>query len=52
MCVKRVIATPCWCSTYFGRVVLEVAIGELVTDFATEETKVVVHLMLVFSRWT
>jgi hypothetical protein len=32
----------------FGRVVLKLAFGDLVTTFATEEAKVVVHLMLVF----
>jgi hypothetical protein len=32
----------------FGRVVLEFAIRDLVTTFATEEAKVVVHLMLAF----
>jgi hypothetical protein len=32
----------------FGRVVLEFAIGDLVTTFATEEAKVVVHSMLAF----
>jgi hypothetical protein len=32
----------------FGRVVLETAIGDLVTTFATEEAKVIVYLTLVF----
>jgi hypothetical protein len=32
----------------FGRVVLEVAIRDLVTAFAAEEAKVVVHLTLAF----
>jgi hypothetical protein len=34
------------------KVVLEVAIRDLVPAFATEEAKVVVHPMLVFPRWT
>jgi hypothetical protein len=34
--------------TCFGRVVLETAFRDLVTTFATEEAKVVVHLILAF----
>jgi hypothetical protein len=32
----------------FGRVVLELAFGDFVTAFATEEAKVVVYLTLAF----
>jgi hypothetical protein len=36
------------CGAGFGRVVLEFSIRDLVTAFATEKAKVVIHLILAF----